>query len=306
MSAISISNSNTVVKQNSVAGWIRQHPLITYFTMAFAGTWGLFGPVWLGQQGAGLIPIKLPDVVAIILFLVSTFAGPTLAAFVVTAVESGKPGVKRLLRSYVQVKVNVVWYALLLVGYPLLIITAFCVALGSLTPLTQVFSQWPMMFSAYLPAILFNFIFPAFGEEPGWRGFALPHLQSQYGPVVASLVLGVLHAIWHLPVYVVPGMMQAGSFDTVNFVSNSLAIVGATVVWTWFFNKGKYSLFFAMLIHAVSNASVSYAVGINPVLPNNPWMLAELFGVCAIVMIVVTRGRLGQQPKAPNANDGIN
>lgn len=300
MSAISISNSTT--PSNSLVSWVRQHPLVTYFGLAFAGTWGIFGPVWLGRQGLGLLPLQVPDVLAIILFLVSTFAGPTLAAFVVTAAQSGKPGVKQLLRRYVQVKVGLAWYTLLLVGYPLLIIGALCVASGNLSPLTGLLTHWPTVLSVYLPAVLFNFIFPALGEEPGWRGFALPQLQNQSGPLVASLVLGAIHAIWHLPVYIVPGMMQAGSFDLITFVANSLAIVAATVVWTWFFNKGQSSVFFAMLIHAVSNASVSYAVSLTPVLPNNPWLLAEVFGACALVLILATRGRLGQPRTATNAN----
>jgi membrane protease YdiL (CAAX protease family) len=286
-----------------LAGWVRQHPLIAYFSLAFAGTWGIFGPVWLGKQGLGVLPMQVPDVVAILLFLVSTLMGPTLAAFVVTALQSGKPGVRQLLRRYVQLKVGLGWYALLLVGYPLLVVSALSASLGSWAPWGNLFTQWPAVFTAYLPAILFNFIFPAFLEEPGWRGFALPHLQSQYGPLVGSLVLGVLHAIWHLPVYVVPGMMQAGSFDLTNFISNSLAIVAATVLWAWLFNNGKGSIFFAMLIHAVSNASVSYAVGITSVLPNNPWMTAELFGLVALVLIVATRGRLGYQTPARDFND---
>lgn len=303
MSAISISNSNTVVRSNGLAGWVRQHPLVAYFSLAFAGTWGIFGPVWLGKQGLGLLPIQAPDVVAILLFLVSTLMGPTLAAWAVTAIESGKPGLKQLLRRYVQVKVGLGWYTLLLVGYPLILIAGFCVSVGSLAPLGDLLTKWPMLLSAYLPAILFNFIFPAFFEEPGWRGFALPHLQSQYGPLVASFGLGVAHAIWHLPVYIVPGMMQAGSFDLINFAANSLAIVAATVLWTWLFNKGKSSIFFAMLIHAVSNASVSYAVGVTSVLPNNPWILAELFGLVAVVLIVATRGRLGYLTPARDFND---
>lgn len=303
MSAISISTSNPATHPNSLAAWVRQHPLVTYFGLAFAGTWGIFGPVWLGQQGLGWLPVQVPDVLAIILFLLSTFMGPTLAAFVVTAAQSGKAGIKQLLRRYVQVKVGLGWYVLLLVGYPLLIVGALCVSLGSWTALQNMLTQWPLVFTAYLPAIAFNFVFPALAEEPGWRGFALPHMQQHYGPLVGSLVLGVLHALWHLPVYIVPGMMQVGSFDLINFISNSLAIVAATVLWTWLFNKGKASLFFAMLIHAVSNASVSYAVGVSSVLPNNAWMLAELFGLVAVVLIVATRGRLGYEETPRDVNN---
>ena len=291
--------SNPTRPATGVPALIKRHPLTAYFALAFAGTWITFLPVWFSSRGLGLLPFDVPEAVAILLFILATFTGPTLAAFVVTAIESGREGVWKLVRRYGQWKVGGQWYLLLLIGYPLVFVIGFSAALG-VEPLINLFQKWPLVLSAYLPAVAVGLLIPALGEEPGWRGFALPRLEAAYGPLVGSLILGVLHAIWHLPVYFVPGMMTAGPFDPIVFVANSCAIIAATFVWTWLFNNGRGSILFAMLVHSVSNASAAYVTQLVSALPDDPWGTARLFGVCALIVIVATRGRLSHKPADTN------
>ena len=75
-----------------VSGWIKQHPLLAYFTIAFGGTWLFMVPILASQRGLGLI--TLPDPALLILFLVTTYIGPTPAAFIVTGITEGKAGVR--------------------------------------------------------------------------------------------------------------------------------------------------------------------------------------------------------------------
>jgi membrane protease YdiL (CAAX protease family) len=139
-------------------------------------------------------------------------------------------------------------------------------------------------------------IFPSFGEEPGWRGFALPRLQQQYGPLAGSLILGALHGLWHLPVYFIPGAILDGPFNLTEFTANTCLIIAMTFIWTWLFNRGGQSIFFAMFVHGVSNATS----GLIPLLAGDtivdPWFSFKVWIVFALLMILLTRGRLGYRP----------
>ena len=292
-------NPITLPTEPKLSALVKRHPLIAYFILAFAGTWITFLPVWLSPRGLGVLPFSLPDAASILLFILATFTGPTLAAFIVTAVESGREGVWKFIRRYGQWRVGGQWYLLVLIGYPLVFVIGLNVALG-VAPLTHLFQKLPLILSIYLPAVAMGLLISALGEEPGWRGFALPRLQTTYGPLLGSLILGALHAAWHLPVYFVPGMMIAGPFDPIVFVANSCAIVAATFVWTWLFNNARGSILFAMLIHSVSNASAAYVTQLVPVLPDDPWGTAKLFGLCALLVSIATRGHLSYKPDIIN------
>lgn len=106
------------------------------------------------------------------------------------------------------------------------------------------------------------------GEELGWRGFALPRLQLQRTAFDASVVLGVIWGLWHVPLYFVPG---TGQFETVSGGMSTAFAIGAFVVWTvglsilftWLFNETKGSLLVLILFHASVNlgAFLPSAVG---------------------------------------------
>jgi len=81
---------------------LRSHPMVGYFAITFAGTWLLMLPIVLAQNGLGLLPFTLPDILLAVLFILGTFMGPTVAAFLVTAATSGRAGTRRLLQRYVQ------------------------------------------------------------------------------------------------------------------------------------------------------------------------------------------------------------
>ena len=187
------------------------------------------------------------------------------------------------------------WYLLVIIGYPLVFLGGLLVALGP-DPLTTLIQNWPLIFTAYLPLIPFGMVYPGLGEEPGWRGFALPRLQGLYGPLVASLVLGAIHALWHLPVYFIPGAIADGGFDPMVFVANSLAIMASTFVWTWLFNSGKGSILFAMVVHATSNATSGFIPQLIHTDSTDPFFTFKLMAVVALVLVLVTRGRLAYKP----------
>jgi uncharacterized protein len=282
--------------------YLTRHPISAYFTLAFAGTWLFLAPIVLSQNGLGWLDFTVPFGVFALLFILATYMGPTLAAVVVTAVLEGKAGVRKFLRRYVQWRVGVRWYLIALFGYLLVSLVAMTFILGA-EPWLHVVREWPKLLTTFLPAVL---IFPAlitWGEEPGWRGFALTKMQPLYGPVKSSLILGFLHSLWHLPIFfIVSGPVAFGPFNLVAFVQNTVSIMLITIVWTWMFNGAKGSILIAVLMHAAFNATG----GLLPAIPETALQTASIVGLVvnsllAVLIILLTKGQLGYKKNFDNA-----
>lgn len=144
-------------------------------------------------------------------------------------------------------------------------------------------------------------IFPGllqWGEEPGWRGFAQTHLQRQYGALPASLVVGFLHGLWHLPNHLlVVGPPAAGPFDLANFLLNTAIVMALTLVLTWIFNGAQQSILVAVLTHASLNVSQAW---LSALLPNQPAQVVYtaliIVAVCTVAVILLTKGKLRYDP----------
>jgi membrane protease YdiL (CAAX protease family) len=290
---------------SSFSAWMQVHPLLAYFTIAFAGTWLMDLPMVLGREGLGLFPYSVPMIAYIILFILGSFTGPTLAAYLVTNAVDGKAGLLKFFRRYGQWRVGWPWYMFVIFGFPILYVVAASISLHGV-PMTDLLTNWATFFSSYLPALL---IFPAFitwGEEPGWRGFAQTRLQERYHPLVAALVVGFMHGLWHLPIYLlVVGPVATGPFDLVKFGTNIVAIMAITIIWTWVFNHANGSILFAVLLHASLNAAQSW---MGTLIPHYPQAAGEVaFGfyiVVALALILITKGRLGYPSRLPDQNTG--
>ena len=163
----------TPASSRGLTSWLKRHPLVGYFTLAYAGTWLTLAPVVLSKSGVGALPYETPFPVFAALFILSGFLGPTLAAFVMTGITTGKAGVRLLLKRYVQWRVGVQWYALVLFGYVALNLLVATAVVG-VGPLGALGGKWPLIFTLYLPTLFTFNLVTSLGEEPGWRGFALP------------------------------------------------------------------------------------------------------------------------------------
>jgi len=230
---------------------------VSFFILAYAGAWIPLLPVILSsnKSSLGLFPYTVPFIAVMLLFLLGGFAGPTAAAFVMTSLESGRSGRRQLLRRYIQWRAGLQWYLVVLLGYPVVLVIGASLVLGA-TPVDALLQKWPLLLTSYLPAVLGGLII-TLGEEPGWRGFALPRLQQQHNPVFASIILGVLHAFWHLPAFFIP-FLGLGSFSGLRLAVLVVGGTANTVLWTWVFNSTKGSLLIAMLVHSASDAAVKF------------------------------------------------
>src|SRR6185503_15432358 len=246
-------------------------------TMAYAFTWVLVIPIMLSQMGLGLF--NLPEPLLFIFLLLSTYSGPLPAALILTSIIDGKEGRRQLWRRVFQWRGGFGWYLLVLVAYPAVFLAGLSVYLGT-SPWIALIENWQLIFTYYLPIAAIGILFPSLGEEPGWRGFALPRLQQQYGPLVGTLILAVLHGLWHLPVYFIPGAILEGPFDLTQFTANTCLLITLTFFWTWLFNHAGQSVFFAMFVHGVSNATSGLIPMLNVETNNDPWFSFKTWAVC--------------------------
>jgi uncharacterized protein len=269
---------------------LARHPLVSFFVIAYAGTWLFELPYVLSEYGAGVLPTKSP--VLLWTSPVSVFMGPFLSAFVMTGVTEGREGVHRFLRRFVLWRVGFRWYLFALFGVPVIALLSVVVLPGTLASYQGLGVLAPLP----LLGIFLYALFPggALGEEPGWRGFALPRLQSMHGPLLGSLILGVLWGLWHLPLFLTPWNVLS-TFNVVVFVLTTTCLA---IMYTWVFNNTKGSVLMAILIHATFNW---FTIPLGTLFPapilSNYGLLPILggFGVFAVVLVALTRGRLGYQ-----------
>jgi membrane protease YdiL (CAAX protease family) len=280
-----------------VGDLVRRYPLSAYFVIAYAGSWLVWAFFVLSRDGSGLLPFHSPSSF-LILIGIGTFSGPTVSAFVVTAVSEGREGVVRLLRRIVQWRVGIAWYLFTFIGLPAIETLGTTAIPGVLASATSI--DWlPELMSAAVFFVYPGLLAGPLGEEIGWRGFALPRLQRLQGPVKASLILGVLWAFWHAPIWF-SGQWSTPSVP--NIAVYVFWIVAVTFIFTWVFNNSQGSVFMAILLHGTMDVFpnaflLAHLPGAAEMTRSGVlsmyWGLALVFGVFALLLVVCTRGRLG-------------
>jgi membrane protease YdiL (CAAX protease family) len=272
--------------------WLQRHPLAGFFLLTFLLSWS-----WL-VIALGVLHLPMMGVAGI----VAPFVGPTLAAFVMSAVTGGRAAVYRLLRGYVRWKVPPQWYLLAVLGWPAVTFLGVLAQPGAVSAF-----RWPTagFVLGFLTVFVVIFVTGGpLGEEPGWRGFALPHLQRLFGPLPGSLLLGAVHGLWHLPIYLLVAGYNGAPADLpgilLSFGTFVLTVTVGAVIITWIFNNTKESLLPVMLLHAANNAAGAIPSQLFPgfgadLVPVRLWSTIA----AAALIVVLTRGRLSYREPLP-------
>lgn len=276
---------------------LARHPLISFFVLAYAFSWIVWSPWVLSEDGVGLLPYRLGDATTGLLNATAILLGPTLAAFIMTGITEGRTGIRRLLHRIAMWRVELRWYLFAIIGIPVVMALGTVILPGGIASFESLGLSYVLTYMALFPLIIV-LGGPLF-EEPGWRGYALPRLQPLYGPLVGTLILGLLWALWHLPQFMVPSWAEAsggsGFFDIVKFVFIATAFA---IVTTWVFNNTKGSVFIAILVHASIDAfSLPMGGLFSSSEVANSLLLS--FGVLVLLLVVLTRGRLGYREVEP-------
>ena len=196
------------------------------------------------------------DITPLLVIIFSVTA--LLPAFVVSSFFSSIPGIKNLIASY-RPRGAPGYYLLALILFPMIWLLGILVsrALGMEVPISDYSTLDIQLVALILLFFLTNCIHGGLSEEPGWRGFALPRLQSRFSPLVSSLILGVFWAVWHAPARF--GGIEAQSL--VDTLIEWLLIVLVTVIFTWFYNRTNGSILAPALIHASMNTTGVFLQG---------------------------------------------
>jgi membrane protease YdiL (CAAX protease family) len=239
-----------------VVGLVRRHPLIAFFVLAYLLTWWIY-PLLKFSPLLGIFGLF----------------GPALAAIIMAAVTGGKPGVKALLSRVVQWRVGLPWY-LIALGLP----TVLSIATAGLSYLLGASESIQVGALTVLELVLFVLVV---GEELGWRGYALPLLLEKRSAVTASLILGALWGLWHLPTFLVPGTPQYG-LPVTAFV---LLTIEYSILMTWVFLHTLGSVLIATLFHGAINLSQGiFLGGIDGA--GRYWLLSIVYGVAALIAAI--------------------
>lgn len=242
-----------------------------YFVLAFGISFVLWIPVLFGSKHSFLY---LP---------IGTF-GPTLAALTTHRLMRRNWRAFRLWTDLRRFGLGIV------LGGSAVLMSAFCAAFL----MTQTgFDQWQWSALLRIPMLLMpNLLGGPLGEEPGWRGYALPRLQRRFNPVTSSVLLGFLSANWHLP------LILAGVYNVTwwQFVITTMAV---SVPLSFAFNKSGGSTLCAVVVHGLYNVATGIILNdflaratlySNPVQHNVFWIA---YAGIATLLCFITRGRLG-------------
>jgi len=249
--------------------------LITFLLLVFAITWAVWVPRALASHG--LLEAAWADTLGLFWSY-----GPLLAALTAAAVTGGRAAVRTWGARLIRWQVGFLPYAVALLGPAVfwLVVAVAAVLLGqpwaSMQP--RMLQDGPVLGVVLLGALVLT---DGLGEEAGWRGFALPALLDRVRPLPASLFLGVVWAVWHLPLIFTRGAALDGS----PFLFHLLDLPATAVLFTWLFLRSQGSALPAVLLHATNSAWT--AVGVPAGTPSQlaialaaKWLL--VLGVVAV------------------------
>jgi membrane protease YdiL (CAAX protease family) len=265
-------NQDEVIGRRSVRDVVRRHPATVFVLLAFALSWSIWVPRALVSQG--LLAARWP------MILGAYWAWLPAVAAVITAALAGRGALRELGARLVRWRVRWWWYPIVLLGpgaywgvmYTLALSVGWSDQLRQPLPVTE-------GLAVAVPLLLVLCLTDGLGEETGWRGFLLPRQLEHLNRLAASCLLGVIWALWHLPLFWTEGAALAGSSPLVMVVE----LPAVSIIFTWIFEHTKGSALIAILLHAAMNWWAFSAVGgasqpwpVIALLLTSKWLLAAV------------------------------
>src|SRR5215211_5746497 len=297
----------------TIKALIKRHPLLSYFALTFAITWGLFV---LAVGGPGGIPATKEEFTTLpLLAILAVLVGPSVSGIVLSGLVYGREGFRDLLTRMRRWWVGARWYAVALLTAPL-VFTAVLIPLWLISP---VFLPGIFASEAKVSFVLMNIVVAlivGIFEELGWTGFAVPTLlRLRYSVLATGLIVGVLWGAWHLLGHDIwSSVATSGGFPLAPFVALtglSLLVGGLLafrVLMVWVYERTNGSLLLAILMHASYSASTFI---LNPLVGpgamSGSYLLAAVLASAAATWVVVgvlalvNHGHLSRQPPLPSS-----
>lgn len=254
-----------------------------YYAIACGITWSIWTPLALGRNGLKIFDIDPPFPVLVAFGTL----GPLIAAFLAHRFCEGN---WRAVRLFPSRPAQWLWLALA----PLLVVFGFFAVFPALI------SEGPpgawrwhigVLSGLLVPMFNYNLLGGPLFEEFGWRGFLQPRLQGIMPAWTAAIVVGILWATWHLPLFFVQG------WTNVSPIVYFLIMIGVSLMMAYGFNASGKSVLAAILMHSAFNSSPRF---IGPYLdgaatrsyPSGEWYFAAAFLLTGTALAIISRGRL--------------
>jgi membrane protease YdiL (CAAX protease family) len=275
---------------------LRRRPLLWFFVLAYLLSWAAWTPYVLSRNGVGVWHYTFPAIGGssqLTGVLPGAYLGPIASALLLTGLTGGREGLRIWVRRMTRFRVSWRWYLAVLLSVPLAL-TVAATALGDRGPATPTIA----VLAAYLPGLVLQMLTTGLAEEPGWREFAMPRAQERYGPLPATLMVGVLWGAWHLPLFLTDwgGGPHVRTARVAAFLATTVCF---SFVMTWVFNRSGESMPLVMLLHTSVNNFFSLAWSdLFPRLSDDATTYAFLLAAmaAALIVLIATRGRLGHRP----------
>lgn len=211
--------------------------------------------------------------------------GPSAIALFLVARDDGWQGVKELLGRAFRFRLGY-WYVPTILLIPILVIVAHALnaMLGGAWPTTELLAR-PWL----IPALFVVFLVLQAGEEFGWRGYALDHLQKRWNALISSLIVGCCWALWHVPMFFIDGFGLSRS--RISFPRFAITLITVSILITWIHNNSAASLVPAFVCHAMINLSAEvlplHSAGAEATGPG-AWTCLNILSIaCSLVVLRV-------------------
>ncbi|MFW9869283.1 MAG: CPBP family intramembrane glutamic endopeptidase [Candidatus Thorarchaeota archaeon] len=265
-----------------VRAWIQRNVVASYILLAYGITWSL--ALLLALSYHGVISLGIPFGLHYLLPY-----GPMLSALILTWVRGGKDAVRVLLSRMSKWRIKPVWIVTTLLSvWVFFIASAFMmVAIGQPWPDLSIFGQ-----VMYLPYLTFLgswalwIITYGIGEETGWRGYLLPHLQAKYSALTSSLIVGLFWAAWHAPMFLYDeNLIAMGPFGTISWV---IGLMFGSVLQTWLYNNTEGSVLMTAIWHGTFNTFTAAAGQAASVTSG---IISMLVMVLVVIIVIIYKPR---------------
>ncbi len=222
--------------------------LMAYFALSYLLSWSVAVPLALAKAG-----ITRPFLPAWAHYFAAY--GPALSAMIVVWASEGKDGLRRIAHRIGMWRVPTLWWAIALspLAFGLLVVVALNTVTGSAISLSD-FGAIHFLPPLGAGALLLWLLTFGIGEEIGWRGFALPRLQSGRSALSATLILAVFWALWHLPFFFY-------LFEPSIAIGWLIGLFGGAIAFTWLFNSSGGSILIVAVAHGCFNFMTSSGAG---------------------------------------------
>jgi uncharacterized protein len=226
--------------------WVREHPLIIYFVLAYAISWIIVAPLIASSQGFIDVPVPFA------LHYLNDY-GPLLAALITAGIANGTEGLRDLFRRMVRWRVGLGWVLIAALSPLAVYGLAVGIVVGLGDPPPDLSRLGTITYLPYLgwAGWVFWILTAGIGEESGWRGYALPKLQDSMSALSATLIVTLFWVGWHLPRFFYYGAYMQLGFSVLPLAAHGF--LAMSLVLTWLYNSTRGSILMAALFHGSYN-----------------------------------------------------